>query len=100
MEQLVCMVPRTQFRLMDAVATAVGAPFVVQPLRAQRKYNTNGKLNNSFRGVFEMMNDNRMEKFLFAIEGVGAVFVGIFLAAYWVVYLWFLKQSFFTRFLQ
>ena len=29
-----------------------------------------------------MMNDNKLAKFLFAIEGVGAVFVGVFLAAY------------------
>ncbi len=29
-----------------------------------------------------MMNDNKLTKFLFVIEGVGAVFVGIFLAAY------------------
>jgi hypothetical protein len=29
-----------------------------------------------------MMSDNKLVKFLFAIEGVGAVFVGIFLAAY------------------
>ena len=29
-----------------------------------------------------MINDNKLTKFLFAIEGVGAVFVGIFLAAY------------------
>ena len=29
-----------------------------------------------------MMNDNRLTKFLFVIEGIGAVFVGIFLAAY------------------
>ncbi len=29
-----------------------------------------------------MMNDNSLRKFLFVIEGVGAVFVGVFLAAY------------------
>ena len=29
-----------------------------------------------------MMKDNKLTKFLFAIEGVGAVFVSIFLAAY------------------
>jgi hypothetical protein len=29
-----------------------------------------------------MMNDNKLSKLLFAIEGVGAIFVGIFLAAY------------------
>jgi hypothetical protein len=29
-----------------------------------------------------MMNDNKLTKFLFALEGVGAVFVSIFLAAY------------------
>jgi len=28
------------------------------------------------------MNDNKLTKFLFVIEGVGAVFVSIFLAAY------------------
>ncbi len=29
-----------------------------------------------------MTSDNRLNKFLFAVEGVGAVFVAIFLAAY------------------
>lgn len=29
-----------------------------------------------------MMNDNKLTKFLFAFEGVGAVFVAVFLAAY------------------
>lgn len=29
-----------------------------------------------------MMNDNKLTKFLFVTEGVGAVFVAIFLAAY------------------
>jgi hypothetical protein len=33
-------------------------------------------------GVAKQMNDKKLTTFLYSIEGVGAVFVGIFLAAY------------------